>query len=162
MKIVLVRHAEAGSVGDPGVPCDADRPLTEFGRATAERLSGALATRGYFFDALVCSPLLRARLTGEPLKRLLKTGTGKFVVCDGLAPDSRRPESVLKTIEELNAGQVLVVGHLPDIAVLAGMLIGAGARAIEFDKGTAACFDCGGVRSVGVATLTWLLSPEWY
>ena len=158
MKVLLVRHAEAADVGRDGVRSDGERPLTEAGHATAARLASALHSKGYSFDALLCSPLLRARQTAEPLKRLL-AGSAPFAICPELAPESDAPDVVCCAIVSLKVKGVVVVGHLPDIAGLARYLCGGH---VEFDKGTAASFDCGGDLSEGASTLEWLLSPEWY
>ena len=62
MRLFLVRHAEAAP-GDP----DELRPLTEGGRAVARALGEKLA--GEHPDAVLSSPLLRARETAEQIAR---------------------------------------------------------------------------------------------
>jgi phosphohistidine phosphatase SixA len=102
VRLILVRHAEAA----PGEP-DALRPLTENGRATARRLGERLAEEHP--DAVLCSPLLRARETAEPIARAA-----------GLTaePDERlAPGATAATLQEAIAGRgdtVVAVGHQPD------------------------------------------------
>src|SRR5258705_10504492 len=62
MRLFLVRHAEAA----PGEP-DELRPLTPAGRAVARDLGERLATE--HVEAVVSSPLLRARETAEQIAR---------------------------------------------------------------------------------------------
>ena len=62
MRIFLVRHAESA----PGEP-DELRTLTDAGRAAARALGERLAAEQP--DAVVCSPVLRARETAEAIAR---------------------------------------------------------------------------------------------
>ena len=59
VQLYLVRHAEAAD-GEP----DELRPLTAEGRAAARALGRKLADDGVRPDAVLTSPLLRARETG--------------------------------------------------------------------------------------------------
>ena len=138
------------------------RPLTVQGRAIAERLAAALETRHCRFDAILCSPLLRARQTAEPLKRLLAEATSQFAICEALASGHHDPDAVCGAIAELGVERIAVVGHLPDIAELAGYLLGIAGGAVEFEWGTAAFFECGSSLRAGHAALDWLITPEWY
>ena len=58
MKLTIVRHGKPAETGD------ADPPLTAEGKAQAEAAARALS--GRHFDAVVCSPSLRARETAAP------------------------------------------------------------------------------------------------
>ena len=62
----MIRHAEAA----PGEP-DAERALTPEGQAQAEALGERLAAAGVRADAVLTSPLLRARQTGEAVAQAL-------------------------------------------------------------------------------------------
>ena len=115
MRLVIVRHAEAAP-GDP----DALRPLTEAGRRAARALGERLA-QPVPLDAVVCSPLLRARETAQALARA--SDLDKPVVDEGLAPGATA-ESVLAAV--LGKGEyVAAVGHMPDVADIALALTGA-------------------------------------
>ena len=67
MQLILVRHAEPERLVD-APDGRADPGLTPHGEAQAERLVGALA--GVEVDALVTSPMQRARRTAAPLARV--------------------------------------------------------------------------------------------
>ena len=60
VQLYLVRHAEAAD-GEP----DELRPLTAEGRRAARTLGERLAADGVVSDAVLTSPLLRARETGD-------------------------------------------------------------------------------------------------
>ena len=116
MRLVIVRHAEAAP-GDP----DELRSLTPEGREQARSLARELRDRGVAADAVVASPLLRARETATAL------GLGEPVIDDRLAPGATAED-----VREAAAGRgktVVLVGHQPDCseAVLA-----LGGREVSF------------------------------
>jgi phosphohistidine phosphatase len=116
VRIFLVRHAEAAP-GDP----DELRPLTAEGRATARTLGERLAARHP--DAVVSSPLLRARETADAIARSagLETHTD-----DRLAPGA-----TIESLSAVAAGQgetIVVVGHQPDCSEIVFALTGAEVR----------------------------------
>ncbi|MEO2090838.1 MAG: histidine phosphatase family protein [Gemmataceae bacterium] len=159
MQLILVRHAEAASVGQLGATRDFDRPLTPHGHATARRLTDRLKATGVRAGVVTSSPLLRAQQTAAPL---LELADGELVTIDELAPDSHKPKKVARALADLGAGTVIAVGHLPDIAYFAGWLIGTGGVGVAFDKGTAALIEVGAKVEEGAGTLEWLVSPGWY
>jgi phosphohistidine phosphatase len=112
MRLLIVRHAEAAS-GNP----DELRPLTPAGREHARAVGARLRDEGFAPDAVVSSPLLRARETAEAL------GLGAPDVDDRLAPGAT-PVDVLDAASG-RGETVVVVGHQPDcgkaVAALAGV-----------------------------------------
>jgi len=126
MRLVLIRHAEAAP-GDP----DELRVLTPGGREQARRLGEHLRADGIVPDAILSSPLLRARETAEGL------GFGAPEASEALAPGAT-PEGVRAAV----AGRgetVIVVGHQPDCSRIAAAIQGgvepafrpAGAHVLE-------------------------------
>jgi phosphohistidine phosphatase len=102
VRLVLVRHAEAA----PGEP-DALRSLTPAGRAAARVLGERLAAEQP--DAVLCSPLLRARETADQIARASELAAE---VDERLAPGARADD-----VREAIAGRgqvVVAVGHQPD------------------------------------------------
>lgn len=111
MQLVIVRHAEAA----PGEP-DELRPLTSAGREQARMLGKRLREQGIDPDAVVSSPLLRARETAAAL------GLGDPDVDERLAPGATPAD-----IRDTAAGRgetVVIVAHQPDcgqaVAALSG------------------------------------------
>jgi phosphohistidine phosphatase len=126
MKVVLVRHAEAAP-GDP----DELRTLTRAGHEQARRLGERLRADGLEPDAVLTSPLLRARETAAEL------GFGEPEPVDELGPGA--------TVADVRAavvgrGQtVVIVGHQPDCSRITAAIRGgaeppfppAGAQILE-------------------------------
>jgi phosphohistidine phosphatase SixA len=120
MRLFLVRHAEAAA-GEP----DDLRPLTPAGRAVARDLGERLATQ--HLDAVVSSPLLRARETAEQIARAA-----------GLPPQADERLAPGATAEDLKAAiedrgdTVVAVGHQPDCSAILLALTG---RELDFAPG---------------------------
>lgn len=120
MRLFLVRHAEAA----PGEP-DELRPLTSAGRAVARDLGERLALEHP--DAVISSPLLRARETAEQIARAA-----------GLAPEANERLAPGATAEDLQAAiagrgdTVVAVGHQPDCSAILLVLSG---RELDFAPG---------------------------
>lgn len=108
MRLYLVRHAEAA----PGEP-DELRRLTPSGRAAARDLGRRLAEEEPP-DAVLASPLLRARETAEEIARAAGVA---------VQPDDRlSPGATAKDVLDAVAGRgerVIVVGHQPDCGRIA-------------------------------------------
>ena len=107
-----MRHAEAAA-GEP----DAVRPLTAEGREQARALGEKLAAHG--LDAVVCSPLLRARETAELIARAA-----------GVEPETEEQLAPGADVTSLSAAvsgkgeTVVVVGHQPDCSEIVLVLTG--------------------------------------
>jgi len=114
VRLVIVRHAEAAS-GEP----DELRPLTPEGRRTARSLGQRLADEGLHPDAVLTSPLLRARETAQELARPAGLEAEPD---DRLAPGAT-PESV-RAAAGGRGETVIVVGHQPDCSRIAAALSG--------------------------------------
>lgn len=112
MRLYLVRHAEAAR-GEP----DELRPLTPAGREQARDLGRRLAGEGARPDAILTSPLLRARETARELARALGVDA---------EPDERlAPGATAFDVRAAVAGRgerVIVVGHQPDCGRIAAAL----------------------------------------
>jgi phosphohistidine phosphatase len=112
MHLFLVRHAEAA----PGEP-DELRTLTEAGRAVARAVGEQL--RSEHPDAVVSSPLLRARETAEEIAR----AAGLVAEVDErLAPGA--DGDIVRAVIEGRGEAVVVVGHQPDCSEAIFMLTG--------------------------------------
>ena len=110
----LVRHAEAVR-GEP----DELRPLTAAGREAARSLAARLAAEGVRPDALLTSPLLRARETAKEL--------GRALGCDPVADERLAPGATAEAVRAALAGRgsdIVVVGHQPDCGEIAAELSG--------------------------------------
>jgi phosphohistidine phosphatase len=111
MRLVLVRHAESA----PGTPDDL-RTLTPEGEEQARALGERLRADGIRPDAVLSSPLLRARQTAEAL------GFGEPEADERLAPGATS-----EAVRDAIAGRgdtIVVVGHQPDCGQVAASLTG--------------------------------------
>ena len=103
MDLFLIRHAIAED-RRAGLP-DANRELTDKGRARFEAVVKSLHRSGFHFDHVYHSPWLRALQTAELLAPLTK---GPLISTDELA-QAPRPEF----FASLRGEQVACVGHEP-------------------------------------------------
>jgi phosphohistidine phosphatase len=115
VQLYLVRHAEAAS-GEP----DELRPLTPEGRQAARELGRLLASEGVRPDAVLTSPLLRARETAAELAR----PAGLEPEPDERLAPGASAESVRAVADERGGATVVVVGHQPDCSKIAAALTG--------------------------------------
>jgi phosphohistidine phosphatase len=114
MQLYLVRHAEAAG-GEP----DELRPLTPDGREQARSLGERLRQSGVRPDAILTSPLLRARETAALLARELGV---EAVPDDRLAPGATADQ--ITSAVDGRGETVVAVGHQPDCSRIAGALTG--------------------------------------
>ena len=112
VQLVIVRHAKAAA-GEP----DELRPLTAEGREAARALGEQLAAEGLRPDAVLTSPLLRARQTGEELAR----PAGLEAEPDERLAPGATAEGVKAAASE-RGETVVVVGHQPDCSQIAAEL----------------------------------------
>jgi len=152
-ELLLLRHAHAGdSTTWPG---DDDlRPLTEKGRRQAERLGRLLATAGVAPDAVLASPLVRARETAEIVADVLDVPV-RLDVRLGEPLDLATVERILDDAGD--PGRPLLVGHDPDFSDLVSELVGA---PVPMRKGTLARIDAERPLEPGAGVLRWLLPPD--
>lgn len=112
MRLYLVRHAEA----EPGEP-DELRRLSPEGRQQARALGQRLRDEDARPEAILTSPLLRARETGGEVARALDVAT---------EPDERlAPGATLDDVRAAVAGrgdEVVVIGHQPDCGRISAVI----------------------------------------
>jgi len=161
MQVYLLRHAIAETRDPERFPVDADRPLTREGKTRMTRAARGMRALGLRFDLVLTSPLLRARQTARivvpmfrprpPLRALrpLSPGGGTGGVFAALEPVPAD-------------AAVLLVGHEPDLARLAGAMT-LEPRAdmpVEFKKGGLCRIDFEGPPKPGRGRLAFLLTPK--
>jgi phosphohistidine phosphatase len=161
MDLYLIRHAEAVSLGEQDINDDADRPLTSKGEGQARELGAALKRHNIRLDKVLASTLLRAQQTAEGM---LSTGTSpspELVSSAQLAPGGRK-RKLARFLNQLGANAVALVGHQPDLDILAAWLIGSKKTQLEIAKGGIAYIVCSGPVNKRSGSLAWLLTPEWF
>jgi len=157
VRIYFLRHgravARAEWRGD-----DDSRPLTEEGEAAIRREAKTLAAMGVAPEAIVTSPLARARRTAELVAEAMDAR-------DRLVEDARVAHGLdARALADIVAERapkkaLMVVGHEPDFSTTIAALIGGGRVVCKK----------GGLARVDVETtdgrladgeLVWLLAPS--
>jgi phosphohistidine phosphatase len=161
MELYLIRHADAQAAGENGISEDAQRPLTPIGVQQSATLAHTLHEHLVGFDQVLTSPLVRARQTAELLVQNWPGQAPPLQVCEDLAPGGKR-RKLSRFLRNLGGDTVALVGHMPDLAVLASWLIGSKKAQIDFAKAGVACIHVDGKPAKGHGVLISLLSPQWY
>ncbi len=159
MNIYLLRHAQAES----SYP-DSQRILSAKGRADAERLGLFLQSKETALPAVLwCSPYRRAQETAAIILNAWGHTLEQRRDEAYLEPDMN-PASVAQELLELER-DVLVVGHNPNITILASLLLSAelGRTRINFNTCNMACLTVSPILNfgeVGPCELSWMLDPR--
>lgn len=155
MELLIVRHAAAVPHGTPGIPDD-ERPLTPQGEERFREAAAGLAELLRCPDAILTSPLPRARRTAEIAAEAWQAPA----VDDVPALASGRFEDLAKALSRFSADALVAVfGHEPHVSSLLGRLIGGRGESLPFKKGGAALVDLPGPLTEGGA-LIWFLPPR--
>jgi phosphohistidine phosphatase len=135
MKIYFLRHGVAAEP-ENWKGNDYDRPLTDDGRERMEREAKAIRKMDLKLDAILTSPLVRAKQTAEIVARELKMVTKEDERLGGDF-DVSSLEAILQGCADLKT--LMLVGHEPSMSSVIGRLIGV-AR-IDLKKGALACVE---------------------
>jgi len=161
MKLYIARHADAGDRekwdGD-----DHDRPLSQLGHRQARALGDAFRQRDLTVDAVVSSPLVRARQTAESFLQAWPDGAPTPHFTDLLAPEELRKRKLTKQLAGLGVESVAVVGHDPELPAYLGWLLGADAENVRLEKGAAALVAFEDEPAKGEGRLGWVVTPDWF
>jgi phosphohistidine phosphatase len=156
VKLLIVRHAIAVERGTPGVP-EEERRLTPEGRRRFRRAAQGLARLMPRPDALLTSPLPRARETAEIAARAWGRVAVKTVEAlrDG---DTAGLEAALGS--RADDALVAIVGHEPYLSsLLARLLDSRRSDRVSFRKGGVALVEVPGPLTEG-GHLLWFLPPK--
>jgi phosphohistidine phosphatase len=157
LTVYLVRHAIAAERGEDW-PDDDKRPLTPDGMARFKEVASGLAQMKVAVDAVLTSPLVRARQTAEILAAALP-GDPPVVEMPALAPGATLKAVVDELGKQGRRRRLALVGHEPGIGELAARLIGA-AGPIPFKKGAICRIDFDGLPADGPGMLRWFAPPR--
>ena len=168
MQLRLVRHAIAVERAAWALRgrADADRPLTETGKARFRKVAAGLQREVPALDRILSSPLRRAVETAT----LLGAAYGKLAadVREELAPGSPAvadPGTLAAWLgDALDAERslaVALVGQEPQLSRLAGWLLTGEARSLfDLRKGGACLLELAEAPAPRAARLLWLLEPR--
>ncbi len=147
MRLYLVRHGEARSKEE-----DPERHLTERGVEDVRRVADFLAAVGVKVSKIYHSGKTRAKETAE-------------IISSKISPEEVVPESGLNPLDDpttwasrLNSSDedLMLVGHLPHLSRLAGLLLGCEGDVLRLEAAGVACLE----RGEGGWKLLWMIAPE--
>jgi len=159
MRLLLIRHADAGD-RDPALwPDDTQRPISEKGRRRHRRVAKRLKRRRLVPSLLVSSPWMRAWQTAQLTAEY--TGGPTPVAAPALAapPDLEQLETAIG--HPGPEAIVVLVGHEPWLSELASLLLTGdpGRVAIDFPKSGVLGLECESLAAAR-ATLESLWRPK--
>ena len=161
MKLVIVRHADAGDAEEfakTGKP-DSMRPLTDKGREQTQSIVEGLRKLVPSCDLIVTSPYARAIETAEIL---IAAYQQRATETTGVLEPSAAPIDFEEWMtDHANANVVLIVGHEPHLSTLATWLMaGVPGSRIELKKAGACLLAFDGELQKGKGVLQWLMGPK--
>jgi phosphohistidine phosphatase len=160
MDLYIIRHAWAGTSGDPQWPDDAQRPLTAEGKIRFAKVVDLLVERGVAPQIIATSPMVRCRQTAEILSRGVLSAP-EVIPRDELLPDGDLQSLLAWTGKQTGkCEQIAWVGHAPDVGQMTALLIGQDDGFIHFNKGSVAAVRFEDLPDTGRGELRWLVVPK--
>jgi len=157
ISLYLVRHGLAGERGSEW-PDDSKRPLVPRGVARLRKEAAALRKLAISFDAILTSPLTRAKQTADVFAAGLSPHPPVHVI-ESLSPGGSYATFLADLEKHAKRSHVACVGHEPDLGHFAGRLIGAKAP-VEFKKGAICLIDLDALPPGGPGHLRWFVTPR--
>jgi phosphohistidine phosphatase len=156
MELYILRHGDAVDRVTGGYARDADRPLTDEGRAEVLGVAGGLSRIGVTLDLLLTSPLVRAAQTAEIVASVVTVASGP-TTCPALAGGELR-----EILDAARAGRrTMVVGHMPSLGELASWLAwGDPSLTLSLRTAGLCRVDLADGQQPGQGDLRWLLPPR--
>jgi len=129
MIVYFLRHADA----DPDAGNDFDRKLTPKGLEQAEKVGKFLVRYGLLPEAIVSSPVVRARQTAEAVEK--KLGQASMVIGPWLACGMTPATCLAELSAHAGTHSVMLVGHEPDFSDTIATILGlADSEAVNIRK----------------------------
>ncbi|HOV31751.1 MAG TPA: phosphohistidine phosphatase SixA [Candidatus Hydrogenedens sp.] len=153
--IYLVQHGEAIDK-----ETNSSRPLTEKGIETVQTMGKFLQEHNCKVDVIWHSPKLRARETAEILSSCLGIEASSINEYKELEPNEPIKKTI-KLIQKSLEQSIMLVGHLPHLSRLAGLLLceNENKEIIAFQKGGVVCLES---QEPGVSVVHWILVPSLF
>lgn len=150
MEVYFFRHGEAEPAAAGG--SDESRRLTDCGRLDVQTVGARLQAADVKPEAILTSPLVRARQTGEILQQVF----GAKAEHDERLRSGATLGSVQALLSERSEERVMLVGHEPDLSTIVGQLTGG---RVKLSTSAVARVDVDAFEP-GHGMLMWLLSPK--
>jgi len=156
MILYVLRHAIAEEPR-PG-QSDSTRQLTETGRSRCRRVLAHAKRVKVQPQNILTSPYDRAAQTAEIAKAELGFDR-ELITSNALLPFVSVQELWNEIRDYAAGGDVMVVGHNPQLSMLVVWLLGGRADALWLKKSGLVALDIGGAGPHPRAELSWLLTP---
>ncbi|HEY3167750.1 MAG TPA: phosphohistidine phosphatase SixA [Candidatus Binatia bacterium] len=162
MNLYLMRHGIALPAEDSSASDDGERPLSNKGIKRMRKAAKGVRRLEIPFDALLTSPLLRARQTADILASTLGIEP-QLEEISGLAPESTVEHLMFGLTRYQDREHLLLVGHEPLLSDTLSHLLGArrsSAFNIQLKKGSLCRVEVDALPAANPAKLHWLLTPK--
>jgi len=158
VRLLVIRHADAGDADPRRYPDDRARPLTDHGRRVHRAVAAALARMDLRPTRLYTSPLVRARETAAITSEVL--GGPAPELLDALGDEFSASRLLEVLAREPAAAVVACVGHEPSLSSFAALLLHPQAAIrIAMPKSGVIAFESSGPPTPGSARLLFALPP---
>lgn len=159
MDIYILRHGKAEHTQN--ITSDTKRQLTETGRKELECIAKTLKSFDIKVDAIISSPLVRAKETAVIMAKHLWKKKKKITIWDELKPESNVLDIHKKLIKLTPNTKILLVGHEPHLTDLISSIISPESNvAINLKKGGFVSISVNSSESKIVGTLQSILTPK--
>ena len=160
MRLYLVRHGIAESLGDANQHQDFRRSLTPEGSKKMREVALGMERLGIGFDLVASSPLIRAKETAEIIAEVLDL-KAPVEYWEELTPDAPAQQAVARLQGCEGRDSVALVGHLPHLGYLAALLIfGQDSVSLDLKKGGICCIEVEQFPIEPPLPLVWWLPPK--
>jgi phosphohistidine phosphatase len=157
MELYLLRHGIAEEQSPSGR--DADRRLTEEGRAKLRRVLERAHAAGAEPSLILSSPLKRALETAEIAAHELGYG-GRIVRTDALMPDSSAVNVWAEIRKHSDEAAILLAGHEPLFSHTVASMLGSTRAMVEFRKAALVRIDFETLGAEPRGVLQWMLTSK--
>jgi phosphohistidine phosphatase len=147
---------------DPAVSQDSERSLTNKGVKRMRRAARGLQHLKIPFEAVLTSPVLRARQTAEIVAASLGI-EAQLEETSGLAPESTVEHLLFSLTRYQDREHLLLVGHEPLLSrTMASLLCGSSAKIMEIAvrKGSLCRIEIDGMPPKNPGILHWFLTSK--
>jgi phosphohistidine phosphatase len=159
VRLLLIRHADAGDRDSERWPDDRDRPITAKGERRHEKMAKRLRKLGLEPVLLLSSPWKRAWQTAEITREVLQCAAPVSAEALAAAPALTRLGNAIGTRGE--GDLVALVGHEPWMSELAGRLLTGQPNGVNIDwpKSGVMGIEVDAIKP-GAGTLEFFLRPK--
>ena len=160
MKILIVRHGQAGKPDAKIHPDDDLRPLTSKGRKAFKRAAKGLHSLGPKPGKILTSPAERTRQTAELLARGAKLDERRILKAEELHHEAAPAKALIALSRKRLPGAIALVGHEPWLGRFLSLLVAGNENVrFELDKGGACLVESPSLTK-GKGRLVWLMTQE--